>query len=64
MQETWINECMSLFPNARDFTAEETKAYTEGLERVFQPTGRNIFKDKNTENQVTPWVPRDWGYDR
>ena len=38
-----MEEAMSLFPNSRELTKEEAEAVHRALNKLFKPTGRNIF---------------------
>ena len=38
-----------MFKEMRSFTKEESKLYEESLNKIFKPTGNNMF-DHNTNN--------------
>lgn len=42
-QASWIEECTSLFPKQRNFTKEESEDYDKSLDKLYKPTGRNLF---------------------
>lgn len=40
---SWIKEAQDVLNGIRGFTKEEAELHEEGLNRLFQPTGRNLF---------------------
>jgi hypothetical protein len=44
LNQNWIQQAQSLFTGIRSFTDEEAEMHTQGLLKLFKPTGRNRHK--------------------